>query len=275
MAYLLFVDESGHDRRESPYEVLAGVAIEDARTWDLIRAIHDAETEAFGCRISLRERELKGKELLKRKTFKLARQGPPIHPNERTEFARGCLTTSTPTRRQLTALGQAKLAFVEAVFDLCERHGAHTFASIVDPAVPRPAHGVLRRDYASLFERYFDFLGEQAGQPQGLVIFDELERSRSHVLIEQMDEYFERSEAGSGRSARILPEPLFVHSDLSTLVQVADLVAYLVSWAVRVDGLDQPARGELRALGERVYRLRHHERNSPDDHGSFVMIDAL
>lgn len=133
----------------------------------------------------------------------------------------------------------------------------------------------LRRDYASLFERYFDFLGEQAGQPQGLVIFDELERSRSHVLIEQMDEYFERSEAGRGRSARILPEPLFVHSDLSTLVQVADLVAYLVSWAVRVDGLDQPARGELRALGDRVYRLRHHERNTPGDHGSFVMIDAL
>lgn len=275
MAYLLFVDESGHDRRESPYEVLAGVAIEDARTWDLIRAIHDAEVEAFGCRISLRERELKGKELLKRKTFKLARQDSPLQASERTALTRQCLATSTPTRRQLTALGQAKIAFVDAVFDLCERHGAHTFASIVDPSIPRPEHGVLRRDYASLFEGYFDFLGEQAGQPQGLVIFDELERSRSHILIEQMDEYFERSATGRGRSARILPEPLFVHSDLSTLVQVADLVAYLVSWAVRLDGLHRPARGELRALGERVYRLRHHERNTPDDPGSFVIVDAL
>ena len=29
MAYFLFVDESGQDHRESPCEVLAGVAVED------------------------------------------------------------------------------------------------------------------------------------------------------------------------------------------------------------------------------------------------------
>ena len=29
MAYFLFIDESGQDHRDSPYEVLAGVAIED------------------------------------------------------------------------------------------------------------------------------------------------------------------------------------------------------------------------------------------------------
>ena len=29
MAFFLFIDESGQDRRNSPYEVLAGVAVED------------------------------------------------------------------------------------------------------------------------------------------------------------------------------------------------------------------------------------------------------
>jgi len=29
MAYFLFVDESGHDQGESPYEVLGGIAVED------------------------------------------------------------------------------------------------------------------------------------------------------------------------------------------------------------------------------------------------------
>lgn len=29
MSYLLFIDESGQDRRDSPYEVLAGISLED------------------------------------------------------------------------------------------------------------------------------------------------------------------------------------------------------------------------------------------------------
>jgi len=45
MAYFLSVDESGHDRRESPYEVLAGVAVEDRDLWNLIQALRAAEGE--------------------------------------------------------------------------------------------------------------------------------------------------------------------------------------------------------------------------------------
>jgi len=36
MAYFMFVDESGQDHRDSPYEVLAGVAVHDTKLWDLI-----------------------------------------------------------------------------------------------------------------------------------------------------------------------------------------------------------------------------------------------
>ncbi len=280
----MFIDESGHDRRASPYEVLAGLAVEDHRTWDLICAIHAAEAAVFGTRISLRDRELKGKHLLKRKTFRLAAQGAAIEPTQRTRLARECLVGGrrrargepfTPTRDHLTALGQAKLAFVAQVFELCERHGAHTFASIIDPSVPRPDHDGLRQDYARLFEHYATFLGEQAGLPQGLIIFDELERSRSHILIEQMDEYFRGSAAGRERAERVLPEPLFVHSDLSTLVQIADLVAYIISWGVRGPGLSRPARAELGQFADAVYRLRHRSRSAATPLGSFSIIEAL
>lgn len=52
MAYFLFLDESGHDLKESPYEVLAGVSVEDRDLWNLIEAIKDAEERNFGLRYS-------------------------------------------------------------------------------------------------------------------------------------------------------------------------------------------------------------------------------
>ena len=45
---LLFIDESGHDHGEAPYEVLAGVAISQRDLWNLIQAIRGAEVEFFG-----------------------------------------------------------------------------------------------------------------------------------------------------------------------------------------------------------------------------------
>ncbi len=34
MSYMLFIDESGRDLRESPYAVLAGIAVEDRDLWN-------------------------------------------------------------------------------------------------------------------------------------------------------------------------------------------------------------------------------------------------
>jgi hypothetical protein len=45
---LLFIDESGHDHKETPYEVLAGVAIRERDLWNLIQAIRNAELEFLG-----------------------------------------------------------------------------------------------------------------------------------------------------------------------------------------------------------------------------------
>ncbi|WP_407947349.1 hypothetical protein [Phaeovulum veldkampii] len=45
------MDESGQDRRNSPYEVLAGIAIEDRQIWPLICQISDAQQHFFGMRL--------------------------------------------------------------------------------------------------------------------------------------------------------------------------------------------------------------------------------
>jgi hypothetical protein len=57
-----------------------------------------------------------------------------------------------------------------------------------------------------------------------------------------------------------VPEPFFVHSDLTSLVQLADLVAYIVSWGVRLRAMDEPARVELANLAEDVMSLRFSRR---------------
>lgn len=259
MAYFLFVDESGQDRRESPYEVLAGVAVRDQDLWNLIQALRDAELRHFGVRYTADRGELKAKKLLKTKTFRLAAQLPPICAQERRELAAACLTDGAGAdRRQLTALAQAKLAYVEEALEICARFRCRAFASLIPADAPRPADAdFLRKDYAYLFERYFYFLEDTDRKELGLVIFDELERIQSHILIEQMNRYFWTTWKGRTRASQIIPEPFFVHSELTTGVQIADLVAYILSWGFRLPGMTEPARTELQALVDRVCHLRH------------------
>jgi hypothetical protein len=270
--------------------VLGGIVVEDSRIWPLITAIQQAEIDHFGRRTTRAAEELKARELLKKKTFRLANQLPPMDRSERAELAKAALEEgeaakresrpSKHTRRMLTALGQARIAFCATVLELCGQHHGRAFASIVDRDAPRPAsRRVLRKDYAYLFERFFLFLNELPLYQHGIVVFDELERSQSHVLVEQMAEYFLETANGRQRASRILPEPMFVHSDLTSLVQVADLIVYLVSWGVRIKGMERPARPELGTLASAVQLLRFRTVVSREDGNyerwSFAFIDDL
>lgn len=282
MAYLLFVDESGQDQRDSPYAVLAGAAVHDSQLWDLVCDIRDAEVHVFGGPVSRASHELKSRELLKKKSFRHARQVPPLGTDDRARLARQLFDDPThPTRERLAALGQAKIEFAERILELCGRHSVRFFASIVPASSPRPRPSGLRKDYGYLFERFFYFVDEQPGHERGLVVFDELERSQSHILVGQMGQYFRSTATGKQRSGRIVPEPFFVHSDLTTGVRIADLVAYLVVWNVRVGAMSEPARPELDMLGRLVLNLRHRaliaRPGYPDGFGvwSFAVIDDL
>ncbi|MFC3439640.1 DUF3800 domain-containing protein [Sphingobium rhizovicinum] len=89
MSWTLFIDESGQDQRHSPYEVLAGIAIEDRRVWPLIRDLSDAQQHIFGMRLfEAYGREAKAQKLLDRKTFKHAAQLDAFEHAERTQLSR-------------------------------------------------------------------------------------------------------------------------------------------------------------------------------------------
>lgn len=281
VSWFLFVDESGQDRGASPYEVLAGVAVEDRALWDLILDVHAAEVRFFGQRVSHGVLELKARKLLKTKVFRLAGGEPEIDAPTRTALAQACLRNgATASRRELAALGQAKLAFVESVFEICGRHDVKVFAAAVDRDAPRAGNGFLRKDYAYLFERFFYFLDEGADSPRGIVVFDELEKSQCHLLIDQMKLYFLETATGRRRAGRVVPEPFFVHSELTTAIQLADLAAYVIAWGVRLPPkMNRPSRDELGDLAQAVKDLRYRatrERNGqPFYVWSIAVIDDL
>jgi hypothetical protein len=257
VARLLFLDESGQDQKESPYEVLAGVAIKDKKLWPLIQAIHDLEIAHFGQRYADQDRELKAKKLLKRKTFRHASQLDPISPERRAGLAHNCLADgASASREEITALAQAKIAFCLAVLKATRDAGGVVLASMIPKSAPRTEGDFLRKDYAFIFERYF-YLLEDSGDEAGLIVFDELERSQSHLLVDQMHRYFLHTGRGLRRACLVVPEPFFVHSELTTGVQIADLIAYTIAWAVRLTGQDEPARSEMAEFARLTLDLRY------------------
>lgn len=258
MAYLLFIDESGHDLNDSPYEVIAGVAVEDSNLWNLIRKVQELEIEHFGTRYSKGKREIKAKTILKRKTFRLAQQMPVIPFEQRRELACRCLEFGeSASRMELTALAQAKLSFVKEVLRAIASYNCRVFAAISSERVLADSpEDFLRKDYVYLLERFFYFL-EDRDFSSGIMVFDELEKAQSHILIEQIENYFKKTANGRQRSNLIIPEPFFVHSDLTTGIQLADLVAYLVCWGFRLGGMSKNFRKELLPFVDLIKELRY------------------
>jgi len=264
---LLFIDESGHDHKEAPYEVLAGVAIRERDLWNLIQAIRNAELEFFGLHMAEVGLELKGRKLLKKKIIRFAGEGTAIDPNERRHLVQHFLrkgwqrsqgeTVEDVKFNELVAYGQAVLAFVRRVFELVARYNSKMFAGIVSVTARRNAdNSFLRKDYSYLFERFYRYLEMVSTEEMGLVVFDELEKAQSRILLGQLEKHFLESEKGYQRSSRIVPEPFFVHSDLTTVVQVADLAAYCLNWGLRLKGMTEPTRPEIEPLARMVYDMK-------------------
>ncbi len=290
MAYFLFVDESGQDRNSTPYEVLAGIAIQDIALWPLIQEIHQVEMKYFGNFYRNKQHELKAKKLLKTKTYRLATQLPRIEEDSLQRLAQACLEDGATARQpQITALAQAKIKYTEEVLQICIKYDCKVFASIIDyhAIETKPQFsdfvnlGFLRKDYSYLFERYYYFLEDLPSHEMGTVVFDEFERSKSHILVGQMSEYFIKTQKGKERSSYIIPEPLFVHSDLTTGIHVADLIAYCITWGFRIDSLTIPRRDELNALVDMICRMRYRARriipeirSTPSDIWSIAVINS-
>ncbi len=207
---------------------------------------------------------------------------PEFDPEDRRRLAKLALDHGDrATLDQLAALAQAKIDFVRKTVTTCAQHRCRAFASIIPREAPRPLPGDhLRKDYSDLFERFFYFLEDVSPETLGFVVFDEVEKSRSHLLLNQMFKYFRETTTGRSRAGRIIPEPFLVHSDLTTAIQIADLLAYLLAWGIQVGSMRPPARPELAELGQLVCSLRY--KSVREMHGhlnfgiwSFAVIDDL
>ena len=271
---LLFLDETGTDHKAMPYEVTGGVAVPEGQLWDFVQDAMWLQEDCFGGR--LRDlapgREFKAKQLLSKDIFKFAAQGPDMQRAARRDLARQFLRRGvdheSPRRDEFTAYGQACICYVGELLQLCGVHDLRVFAVAVDRDAPRSRNlDALRRDISFLFERYYYYLEDMGGDGRGLIVFDELERSLCRGLIGRMESYFLNTHKGRARSQLIIPEPFFVHSDLTTGIQLADLVVYIINWGYRYGKMDGATRPELEGMAKTLTGLVH-KSVRPDADGS-------
>lgn len=255
MSYLLFLDESGHDHRNLPYEVHGGFALHAKKLWPFVKALTTLEQAAFGDSLHRFQKEIKGCKLLDKDRFKFAAQGPQMDDVARRKHALGFLhkglRKQPPTREEFTAYGQACLTMVRGIFDLLALHEARIFAAIIPRRLPVPANlpadlppdEVLRKDLVFLLERYFYMLENQ--DETGLLVMDETEKMQDRRFVRRLEWYFKETKTGRFRSARIVPSPFFVASDMAYPVQVADVIIYAINVGLRLPEMAEAARPEL------------------------------
>lgn len=253
MSWLLFLDESGHDHRNMPYEVRGGIALHASQLWPFVQGMQRVELDSFGCHLHQFRKELKGSTLLDRKRFRLAGQASSMEAEARRKHARAFLTKglqhASPTRDEFTAYGQACLDMSRGTFQLLRSHGAVLFAVAIPRSVRKPANPVadeyLRKDHVFLLERFFYFL--EAKREHGLLVMDEVDKSEDRRFVRKLESYFTLTQKGRYRTAWIVPSPFFVSSDMAYPVQAADLCVYCVNWGFRLpsQGMVEPTRAEI------------------------------
>ena len=256
MAWLFFIDESGHDHKAMPYEVRGGFAIHVSRLWPFIQDMQRLEVDCFGCRLHEYGKEIKGSTLIDRKRFRFAGQGDPFPDSDRRRLCRSFLTKGREggdTRRdEFTAYGQACLRMVQETFGLLRKHQAVVIATAIPRGVAKPADyeldQYLRKDLVFLLERFFYFL--EGKQEHGVLVMDETEKRQDRRFVASMERYFTRTYPGRYRTAWIVPTPFFVSSDMTSAVQAADLCIYCINWGFRLPrlGMNAERREEIAAM---------------------------
>jgi hypothetical protein len=244
VSWLLFIDESGHDHRNMPYEVRGGVALHAGQLWSFVQDLQRLELSSFGTPMAQfrKEKELKGYKLLDKDRFKWAAQGDPMADETRRKHCRGFLTKGLekkpPTRDEFTAYGQACLEMARGMFQSLRDHGASLFASIIPCDVEKPAtheaEEFLRKDHVFLLERFFYFL--EGKKEHGLLVMDEVEKNEDRRFVRRLESYFQKTQTGRYRTQWIVPTPFFVSSDMTYPVQAADLCVYCINWGFRQPG---------------------------------------
>lgn len=239
MSWLLFMDESGHDHKQMPYEVRGGIAIQDRRLWSFIRAVESLERDCFGVRLADYRKEFKGEKLLDKDRLKWAFQDTWQSDAERRSNVRAFLSKglqkAAPRRCEFTAYGQGCFEMAQGVFRLLREHDAKVFAAAIPRGAKPPdtfeAQEYLRKDQVFLLERFYHFVRRE--QEQGLIVMDQVEERSDARFLNRLTRYFTKTAKGTQRADWIVPSPFFVASHLSVPVQAADLCIYCINWGFR------------------------------------------
>ena len=265
MSYLLFMDESGHDHRNCPYEVRGGIAIHAKRIWPFIRAMVSLEESCFGDLLQRYGSEIKGHKLLDKDRFRWAGQHPAyddaLRRSNFVSFLMKSLNGQTPRNFEFTSYGQASIKMVQGIFQLLVDHDAVIFASVIPRGEKKPdtyrANEFLRKDQVFLLERYYNFLVEK--DEQGLLVMDETDKTDDRRFVGRIERYFSRTTIGQLRSERVVPSPIFVSSEMVYPVQAADVCIYCINWGFRIpNGMNSAAREEVRSEAEAwLHRLQY------------------
>ena len=233
MTQMFFMDESGHDRRDMPYEVRGGFSIHVSKLWLFVQKIQSLEIECFGHRLE----EVKGSKLLSKRVFAWANQAEEFPSRKRRELCNKFIhNKGKPTWDLFTAYGQACLRMTRGIIETLVDSKAEIFAV----AIPRKAQippnyqfeDYLRKDQVFLFERYFYLLEEN--NEHGLIVMDETEKNQDQRFVARMEKYFTKTENGRNRARLIVPSPFFVSSETATAVQVADFCIYVINRGFRL-----------------------------------------
>jgi hypothetical protein len=237
MSWLFFLDESGHDHKNTPFEVRGGIALKDNRIWPFIRQIKELEIALFGREMINYGKEIKGERLLNRERYKMSRKAI-LDPVTRRTLCNSLLNKSgkNPKGYELVAYHQTCIEFAQKIMQILLDNNAVIFASLIPKGTKKPSGMIdcnfLRKDLVFLFERYFYFLERE--DEYGLIIMDETDKKEDISFVTRLHKYFTLTANGRYRTSRIIPVPLFVSSDMSYPVQVADVCIYCINWGFRL-----------------------------------------
>lgn len=264
---IFFLDESGHDKKQSPYDVRAAIGVPQSNLWKLIQRMNRLEEKHFGLSLHSVDVELKGKKCLASKRLEISMQCALLETEYRRGIVRGMLQKqaiarirkedSKPAGHELAAYAQACSAFVIESLEAAIQCGCKGFAALVnrkaDTRLCDPQF--LRKDYRRLLDRFSWFLKEHPDDT-GILVFDETERRASRRLLCQLERYANETERGYEiASTGLVLSPFFVQSDLTPVVQLADFLAYIVNWSIRFGRAREPVRKDLSKFASLARRL--------------------
>jgi len=140
-----------------------------------------------------------------------------------------------------------RTAIVNLYYEQLKNHYMRVFAVVIDKRhlySYMDASKMHRKAWELLLEPIEQFLSEEHGKHHGAMVADDVSKQHNRRLAAK-HQYFQMAGTSSGKRLRhIIELPLFVPSELSNGVQLADLVAYNVFRCFRSEdpGYDYFAR---------------------------------